>query len=257
MVGAGPTPAEETQVRHGWHGFTPLPFIVGGLLAGCGGPSVPSGFPPRPDDTGGPAPSGNVGFQPPFLPIVFTITTDGKISVAVSRPKLVTSLGTVSITGGPVLDSGSGQPIPPKPADTTRVVNRARRSRPSIKAHPAPHVYGPARIDVEVWDFNATSPDTDLDFEKSRSGQTPDLEYDHLTGDLKFINGAQVSRVDTYWWSPRTPSNNIPSELECQQAGDWAPQPTADQLASTYVLACVKSDRGLGGPENGAAPAPG
>lgn len=52
--------------------------------------------------------------------------------------------------------------------------------------------FGPARVDVEEFHFNETSEDTDVDLERSRSGTTTDLSYDHITTELKPIHGAKV-----------------------------------------------------------------
>lgn len=255
------------------------------LVAGCS--SVPSGFPSAPDETGGPAPAGNVGFQPPFLPIVFKLETDGSISVAAATPDLVTPLGRVSLSGGVVVKNDQ-TPFPAQPADVTqliicradddqkcrayeigsgrkmeltldgRFVAEVERNRFVVRASPGASVnvrdvgdasvqtvYGPARVDVETWEFDATSPDTTVDFESSRSGQTPDLQYDHLTGAFTLINGARVGRIDRYSSNPfRSPKNNIPSEFQCKETRDWAPQFSPEDLEYSQILACVKTAEG-------------
>lgn len=58
--------------------------------------------------------------------------------------------------------------------------------------------FGPARVDVEEFHFNETSEDTDVDLERSRSGTTTDLSYDHITTELKPIHGAKVSTYATH-----------------------------------------------------------
>jgi hypothetical protein len=55
--------------------------------------------------------------------------------------------------------------------------------------------FGPARVDVEEFHFNETSKDTDVDLERSRSGTTADLFYNHITAELKPINGAKAPRM--------------------------------------------------------------
>jgi hypothetical protein len=102
---------------------------------------------------------------------------------------------------------------------------------------------GPARIDVEEFDFGARGADTVVDMERSRSGVTPDLAYDQVTGELKLINGAQISRVVTpnSWWNVTPPLNNLPTEQDCQQSSDWRGSFTPAELDNVYVRACVKT----------------
>src|SRR5690349_14113360 len=87
--------AEARVTRSTWRHVLLLVAAVG-LLTGCA-ESVPDGFPPPPPSplpwektTVDPAPEGNVGFQPPFLPIVFKVGLDGGISVTSSGAQLVT-----------------------------------------------------------------------------------------------------------------------------------------------------------------------
>jgi hypothetical protein len=101
---------------------------------------------------------------------------------------------------------------------------------------------GPPRIDVEEFDFGAGGADTVVDMERSRSGVTPDLAYDQETGELKLINGAQISHVTTsnsVW--DNSLLYHLPSEPDCQQSSDWRGSFTPAELDNVYILACVKT----------------
>jgi len=60
-----------------------------------------------------------------------------------------------------------------------------------------------ARIDVEDFYFNATSPYTEVNLEQSQGGWAADLSYDHVTGKLAFVNGAMLADVQLYPVGPR------------------------------------------------------
>lgn len=150
-------------------------FVVGLLvLTACGyGPGY-GGLPQRPDAVGGPAPLGHIAYQPPLLPIVFSMDTNGAVAITLN-PRLVTFLGAVTDNGPPA----------------------------KLEA------LGPARVDVEGFQFNETSKDTDVDLERSRSGTTTDLSYDHMTAELKPIHGAKVATYATRssWEAPTARSD--------------------------------------------------
>jgi hypothetical protein len=244
-------------------------------------------LPSAPDEKGGPAPTGNIAYQPPFLPIKLEIGLDGSISVTAS-PKLVTSLGTFSVTSGVIVNEADQKPLAPKPADVTqlvvcldeaerrcdayqidsgrrmrilvdgRVVEDVERNLITIRAGPGATVvvsdqgpptnltvHGPARIDVEEFDFSAQGTDTIVDFERSRSGYLADLTYDHINGRLKLVNGTQISRVQTYNLTTlHQPANNLPGELDCQQATDWRTSFSDRELEHDTVVSCVKTAEG-------------
>jgi hypothetical protein len=244
-------------------------------------------LPAAPDDKGGPPPTGNIAYQPPFLPITLKVGFDGNVSVSAS-PKLVTSLGTFSVEGGAIVSTASQKPLAPKPADVTRLVvclddtdrrcnvyqiDSGRRlrvlldgkvvediERNLITIHAAPGatvvvsdrgpatnatVHGPAKIDIEEFDFSAQGPDTDVDLERSRSGYLADLTYDHVNGELTLINGAQISRVQTYTLlTVHQPASNVPGEFDCQQATDWRSSFAAKELEHNTIVSCVKTAEG-------------
>jgi hypothetical protein len=78
-------------------------------------------------------------------------------------------------------------------------------------------VHGPARIAIENHRFLANSEDdAHFDLERSRSGTTADLSYDHLTGQLRLENGAQVARLKKYKKLHKWKAD-IPSEQDCLQ----------------------------------------
>lgn len=230
------------------------------MLAACGYGPGSYGLPDRPENTGGPAPMGHIAYQPPLLPITFSIDSNGHISV-VLNPKLVTLLGAVSVGVG-IVKNLAGTPLPPPQlVDVTQLiicqkgsagkhcqayqigsgrklriemngsfVQNVERNRITIEAAPGSVInvadngsptklesFGPARVDVEEFHFSETGSETDVDLERSRSGTTADLSYDHISAVLKPIYGARVSTYKTYrWFSPRDRSD-YPSEQECLQ----------------------------------------
>lgn len=107
--------------------------------------------------------------------------------------------------------------------------------------------FGPARIDVEEFHFNETSEDTYVDLERSHSGTTTDLFYNHITAELKPINGAQVSTYATHdmWGMPRARSDH-PSEQECLQRRreDWSNTFNKEDLNAKYSIFCIKTAEG-------------
>jgi hypothetical protein len=261
-------------------------------LAACSGPTPldEMGLPPKPKDTGGPAPVGNVSYQPPFLPFVISLDTNGSIRVA-TQAKIVTPLGAVTLGAGFVTSLVDNKPLPPRPADVTqlivcplggngthceayqidtgrkmriemdgRFIEEVEHNRVKIEAatgstikvidigppsklesHPA------ARIDVEGIHYYDTSGDTDVDLERSRSGTRNDLSYDHITGEMKPINGAQISQVKTDGFWSTLDGSDVPSENECLNtpANEWQDRFSADDLEDgDNVIVCIKTAEG-------------
>ena len=243
---------------------------------------------PKPSgETGGPPPMGNIAYQPPFLPITFSIDTDGAFHVhAVAR--LVTLLGTVSITGGVVTRPTDKQPLLAQPADVTHLiicsdgvtqrceayqigtgrkmridmngwfVQEIERNRIIINAEAGSTItvtdvgppstslkaHGPARRAIERVTFEEFGDLTELDLERSLSGTTTDLAYDHITGELKPINGAKIADVKkSSAWS-KLAEEDLPSEYECQQANEWKDAFSNEDLQSflqSFLIACIKT----------------
>ncbi|MGI5504353.1 hypothetical protein [Lentzea sp. CA-135723] len=104
-------------------------------------------------------------------------------------------------------------------------------------------VRGPAREDIEEFDFHATSPDTDVDLERSQAGLRADLRYDHVTGELSMINGAKLAPYDTYEWSEPGKATDYPGEAECLavEQDKWVDRLNEDQLESEHIIVCVKT----------------
>lgn len=249
------------------------------ILTACAIEAGSHGLPKRLGDTGGPTPIGHIAFQPPLLPITFSIDTDGKIKVALAA-RLVGPLGAVTVSGGVVRDLAGG-PLPPEPADVTQLiicqqdsagqrceayeivtgrkiriemnggfVQEVERNRIIIAAalgstikvtdNGPPtrlDVPGPARIDVEEFNFNETSEEAEVDLERSRSGTDTDLSYDHITAELKTIHGAKVSIYDTYSWSEPDARKDYPGEEECLKtpAENWKDAFSKDDLENKYI----------------------
>lgn len=81
------------------------------VLASCGFGPGSRGLPDRPGETGGLPPKGILTLQPPFLPIVISIDTDGKFALIASPVMLVSLIGTVTFGVG-VFKDLTGRPLP-------------------------------------------------------------------------------------------------------------------------------------------------
>jgi hypothetical protein len=110
-----------------------------------------------------------------------------------------------------------------------------------------------ARIDVEEFDFSANSPDTEVDLERSQSGVTKDIAYDHMTGELKPINGAAISRIKQYAGVHHgmaigngMPKMDLPAENDCAQTkpSEWKSSFSEDNLKADIILACIQTAEG-------------
>ncbi|MGX4655082.1 hypothetical protein ACWCHM_15400 [Micromonospora sp. SCSIO 07396] len=116
-------------------------------------------------------------------------------------------------------------------------------------------VYGPARIDVEKVTFTVNGEHTYLDLERSQSGTTADVAFDHVTRRLKLVNGAQVSRVLRPQIFDGVTTADLPSEADCLAQREWSdefPPLTVAQRAirlgrgvdnpvAVPLVACVKT----------------
>lgn len=82
---------------------TAVTFVIGLLLFTACDPGPGSfGLPERPDPGDAPLPSsshprGHIAYQPPFLPIIFSIGTDFAIAVSVAAKLSLGFLGTVTV----------------------------------------------------------------------------------------------------------------------------------------------------------------
>lgn len=90
------------------------------VFTACGSGPGHDGLPERPDARGGPAPRGHIAYQPPLLPITFSVNTNGAVAITLN-PRLVTFLGAVTVGVGIVKDL-AGQVLPPQPADVTQLI---------------------------------------------------------------------------------------------------------------------------------------
>lgn len=242
---------------------------------------------------------GNIAYQPPFLPIFFSLDTTGKVSFRASQ-KIVTPLGTITISGG-VAVTPNGKKLSPEAVDVTQLIicrvgshqqkcdayqissgrtmridmnghflEMVSRNRITIDADPGSTITvtdvgppesadarGPAQVAVKKLHFYVTSPETFVDLESDYGGTTTDISYDHMTGELKPIHGAKVSRVTRYneaqWdkrpegffvWKDRpVPGEYLPGEDECKKTRpqDWSDTFGADGLKGYAVVACIKT----------------
>lgn len=106
--------------------------------------------------------------------------------------------------------------------------------------------FGPAHIDIEEFHFNETSKETFVDLESSSSGTDTDLSYNHVTAELKPINGAKISTYATYHWTDPSARSDYPSEQECLQKRreDWVDAFGKDDLKAKERIFCIKTAEG-------------
>ena len=239
---------------------------------------------------------GHVAWQPPILPIKFSL--DGQFNVQVTfEGNLLSPLGDFEL-GSDGVSLTKGRTLRTEPPDVTQLIicrNEAvprhckgyridtgrklrivmdgnfvqdvEQNRIVINAAPgstitvtddgppqSTYVHGPARIDVEEFDFAATSNAVEVDLEHGQAGTRNDLAYDHLTGDFKLINGTRVSKLTKYaekkggWFhDPGIQfTGKVPGENECSLTprDDWKPSFTSKDLNADAIVACVKSAEG-------------
>jgi hypothetical protein len=104
-----------------------------------------------------------------------------------------------------------------------------------------------ARIDVEDFYFNATSPYTEVNLEQSQGGRAIDISYDHVTGKLAFVHGAMVANVQLYpsdngpFGRSGLPTMNLPGENDCVHAkpDSWRNTFTPAVLRADIVVSCI------------------
>jgi hypothetical protein len=110
-------------------------------------------------------------------------------------------------------------------------------------------VPGPARIDAEEFHFHESGQEAVVDLERSSSGTTADLSYDHITGKLSPINRAEVSLYSRYsgWWGNEPEDRtDFPGEHECEQKRDedWRETFSEEDLAAEYSSFCIRTSEG-------------
>jgi hypothetical protein len=116
---------------------------------------------------------------------------------------------------------------------------------PPVKTGPHPA----ARIDIEEFDFSANSSDTEVDLERSQSGATNDLAYDHMTGELRPINGAKISNIKQYGgvrnalWGNGLPKMDLPGENDCAQTkpSAWQSAFSENDLKADIIVTCIET----------------
>jgi hypothetical protein len=108
-----------------------LLFLMIGLAACASSPNTGAvvyphpgveGLPPVPSSTGRAVqPAGYFSYQPPIIPITFTINTNGSISISVSTA-IASPLGNISF-GGDVADTTANhRPVPVEPVGVTQLI---------------------------------------------------------------------------------------------------------------------------------------
>ena len=107
----------------------------------------------------------------------------------------------------------------------------------------APGPHPAARVDVEEFDFNVSSPYTEVDLAQNQGGRVDDLAYDHVTGVLSPINGAMVADIKKYAATSGNglPSMNLPDENDCAQikSSSWQSSFSAENLEADMILSCI------------------
>lgn len=99
---------------------------------------------------------------------------------------------------------------------------------------------------MEEFRFSEFGDETDVDLERSRSGTTAGLSYDHISGTLKPIHGAKVFTYETCNWGSPSEENDYPSEEECLQGSPegWREAFGSDDLKAKYGIFCIKTAEG-------------
>ncbi len=126
--------------------------------------------------------------------------------------------------------------IDASPGSTVTVSDEGQQVIPG--ARPA------ARIDVEDFAFTVSGPYTDVSLERSQGGTKDDLSYDHVTGALQPINGAEVADIQHY---AATDVNGLPESLtlpdeeDCAQipSSSWQPTFTPADLQADITVARI------------------
>ena len=274
--------------------------MIGLAACGASGPDTGAvvyphpgveGLPPVPSPAGSAArPVGYFSYQPPIIPIKFTITTNGSISVNVSRA-FASPLGNISFGGDVAETTANHSPLPVEPVGVTQLIickadssrkdcrgyairtgrkvsiamngqfqQTIENGRVTIDAYPgstvtvtdagAPVTSNPraaARIDVEDFYFNATSPYTEVSLAQSQGGRAADLSYDHVTGALSLVNGAMVADIQLYPSSSgllgrsALPTMNLPGENDCVRTkpDSWRNAFTPAELKADIIVSCI------------------
>ena len=125
------------------------------------------------------------------------------------------------------------------PGATVKIMD----SGPPTKLEP----YGPARIDVEEFNFQEVGNETSVDLERARSGTAADLSYNHITGELKPSNGAKVFLyAGPSGWTGPSKRSDYPGEQECLQksSADWRDSFDKGNLGLEYSIYCIKTAEG-------------
>ena len=67
-------------------------------------------------------PLGHIAWQPPFLPVTFSLDANGTVAVTVNPLRLATLIGTVTVGVGVVKNLATDGPLPAQPADVTQLI---------------------------------------------------------------------------------------------------------------------------------------
>ncbi|MFB7518081.1 hypothetical protein [Streptomyces sp. NPDC056144] len=133
--------------------------------------------------------------------------------------------------------------IEAEPGSTIRVLDAGEPTKRDVR--------GPAYWAIEEYEIKARGKDySAIDLEQSYSGTKADLAYDHVTGELKTVNGAQVSQVTRHsvfgYRDDVMTGADYPTEDKCLKTpeAEWRPGFTAEDLGEDIVVSCVKTAEG-------------
>jgi hypothetical protein len=167
----------------------------------------------------------------------FRINTGRKLSFVVNLPGNVHQLPVIGQDRTVILKV---------PVGSTVTVTDVDGPPAKDGIHPA------AYVDVEEYDFSERGTDTEVSLEAARGG-VPDIGYDHISGELKPLNGARVAHIKRYGnpdpgvLGPQQTVNftgKLPGEKDCATEGDWKSALSHDDLKADTIVACVKTAEG-------------
>lgn len=172
---------------------------------------------------------------------------DGQHMCKRARVAAVLVICPLILTGCALGSRPDGLPTPPGQVDCpvpgSQITNSG--SLPALNVHP------PACIEVKEFQFQEGGQETMVDLERSSSGGTADLAYDHFTGELKPINRALVSLYskDSGWFSGEpSKRSDYPGEQECHgKRVDGRNAFGEDDLKASFSIFCIKTAEGHDG----------
>lgn len=164
--------------------------------------------------------------------------------VRVAAALVICLLGLAACSFG---DRPDGLPDPPEDADGAA---SGGPIAPQLPLPATPEVPGPADIDVKEFYFEETGQQTVVNLERSPLRTTPDLSYDHFTGVLAPIYGANVSlyRKDSLFSGEPDVRSDYPGEQQCNKPeGGWQGKFSEVDLEAAFSIYCIQTaDKSFG-----------